>query len=88
MKLNEVKGFQNEEIKQWCLKNIYPGSTVFSNCLRCFDTVVEAKCIHEVHIVGGGKKAAAHPFFKKVVIRKHHIDIEIQNTYRIVNFQF
>ena len=37
-----------------------------SDGLQCFDAVVEAKCIHEIHIVGGGKKAAEHPSFKWV----------------------
>lgn len=49
---------------QWYLKNIYPGSTVVSDGLQYSDSVVETKCIHEVHIVGEGNKTAEHPTFK------------------------
>jgi hypothetical protein len=51
-------------MQQWCLKNIYPGSTIVFDGLHCFEAVVDAECIHETHIVGGGKKATAHPSFK------------------------
>jgi hypothetical protein len=76
-----IKGFQNEEIKQWCLKNIYPGSTVVSDGLQCFDAVVDAKCIHETHIVGGGKKAAEHPSFKWVNTIPSNVKNSLTGTY-------
>jgi hypothetical protein len=81
IKLNNVKGFQNEEIKQWCLKNIYPGSTVVSDGLQCFDAVVEAKCIHVTHIVGGGKKAVEHSSFKWVNTILGNVKNSLTGTY-------
>lgn len=81
IKLNKVEGFQNEEIKKWCLKNIYPGSTIVSDGLQCFDAVVDAKCIHEIHIVGGGKQAAQHPAFKWVNTILGNVKNSLTGTY-------
>lgn len=81
MKLNKVRGFQKEEIKQWCLSNIYPGSTIVSDGLQCFDAVVEAKCIHEIHITGGGKKAVEHPAFKWVNTILGNVKNSLTGTY-------
>ena len=77
----KVEAFQNEEIKKWCLKNIYPGSTIVSDGLQCFNAVVEAKCIHETHIVGGGKKAVEHPSFKWVNTILGNVKNSLTGTY-------
>ena len=63
------------------MKNIYPGSTVVSDGLQCFDAVVDAKCIHETHIVGGGKKAAEHPSFKWVNTIPGNVKNSLTGTY-------
>jgi transposase-like protein len=81
IKLNKVTGFQDEEIKQWCLKNIYPGSTIVSDGLQCFDAVVDAKCIHETHIVGSGRQAAKHPAFKWVNTVLGNVKNSLTGTY-------
>jgi transposase-like protein len=84
IKLNKVSGFKKEEIKQWCLRNIYPGSTVVSDGLQCFDAVVEAKCIHEIHIAGGGKKAVEHPAFKWVNTILGNVKNSLTGTYHAI----
>ena len=85
MKLSKVKGFSQEEIKHWSIKNLEPGTRVVSDGLACFNAVATAGCIHEPHVVGGGKQAVKHPSFRWVNTVLGNVKNSLKGTYHAFN---
>ena len=54
---------------------------VVSDGLACFNAVTKAGCIHEPHIVGGGKLAVEHPAFKWVNTILGNVKNSLKGTY-------
>jgi hypothetical protein len=81
IKLSKVKGFRQEEVGLWSKRNLEPGTIVASDGLSCFNAVTSAGCIHEPHIVGGGKQAVEHPAFKWVNIILGNVKNSLKGTY-------
>jgi hypothetical protein len=81
IKLAKVKGFRTEEVKNWSIQNLEPGTRVVSDGLACFNAVENAGCIHESHIVGGGKQAVNHPSFKWVNTILGNVKNSLKGTY-------
>ena len=81
IKLSKVKGFRQEEVELWSLQNLEPGTRVVSDGLNCFNSVAAAGCVHEPHIVGGGKQAVEHPAFKWVNTILGNVKNSLKGTY-------
>lgn len=84
LKLSRVIGFRSEEIERWGIHHLIPGTNVVSDGLSCFNAIEKAGCYHEVHIVGGGKKAANHPAFKWVNTVIGNVKNSIKGTYHAI----
>ena len=81
IKLSKVRGFRRGEVEVWSRRNLDPGTRVVSDGLSCFNAVTDAGCIHEPHIVGGGKQAVGHPAFKWVNIILGNVKNSLKGTY-------
>ena len=81
IKLSEVKGFRQDEVEHWSKQNLEPGTLVVSDGLTCFNAVTDAGCIHEPHVVGGGKQAVEHPAFKWVNTILGNVKNSLRGTY-------
>ena len=81
IKLSKVKGFRLEEVEHWSVRSLEPGTTVVSDGLACFNAVENAGCIHESHVVGGGKQAVEHPSFKWVNTILGNVKNSLKGTY-------
>ena len=81
IKLSKVKGFRKEEVKNWSIQNLETGTRVVSDGLACFNAVENAGCVHESHIVGGGKQAVKHPSFKWVNTILGNVKNSLKGTY-------
>lgn len=81
IKLSKVKGFRQNEVEHWSKQNLDPGTTVVSDGLNCFNAVAAAGCIHEPHIVGGGRQAVEHPAFKWVNTILGNVKNSLRGTY-------
>ena len=63
-----VKGFRTEAIKSWSQQHLTEG-TVISDGLACFNAVVEAGCLHDKIVCGGGKASVEKPEFLSSIIK-------------------
>jgi hypothetical protein len=81
IKLSKVKGFRKDEVEYWSKQNLKPGTIVVSDGLNCFNAVTSAGCIHELHVVGGGRQAVKHPAFKWVNIILGNVKNSLKGTY-------
>ena len=81
IKLSRVKGFRNSEIERWSENHLQRGSRVVSDGLACFNAIENTGCIHESHIVGGGKAAVEHPSFKWVNIVLGNVKNALKGTF-------
>jgi len=81
IKLSKVKDFRKDEVERWSKQNLDPGTIVVSDGLICFNAVENVGCIHEPHIVGGGKQAVEHPAFKWVNTILGNVKNSLRGTY-------
>ena len=61
------------------------GGDVLSDGLRCFNSVTDAGCSHQVTTTGSGPNAARAPTFKWVNTALGNIKAAITGTYRSIN---
>ncbi len=61
--------FVIEAIKSWSQQHLTEGSTVISDGLACFNAVVEAACLHDKIVCGGGRASVEKPEFLSSIIR-------------------
>ena len=64
-----VKGFRTEAIKSWSRQHLTGGSPVISDGLACFNAVVEAGCLHDKIVCGGGRGSVEKSEFLSSIIR-------------------
>lgn len=63
LKLTTVKGFKSTEIRSWSKQHLSQGSIVISDGLACFNAVVDAGCVHDKIVCGGGRASVEEPEF-------------------------
>jgi transposase-like protein len=85
--LSQVKAFNSEVVENWAQENIDPESIVVTDGLACFNSVVNAGCIHDAKIVGKGKKSTDMPCFKWVNTILSNLKTSITGTYHMFNFK-
>ena len=85
LKLARVAGFSAASISDFAKRSLDASCSVVSDGLRCFNSVTDAGCAHEVIKTGSGPKAARTPAFKWVNTALGNIKSAITATYRAVN---
>ena len=63
VKLQIVDGFRSKTIGGLAKQYFKPGSTIISDGLNCFNSVVDAGCEHDRIVCGGGKASVEEPKF-------------------------
>lgn len=63
IKLTKIKGFKSAEIRSWSQQHLTQGSIVISDGLACFNAVVDAGCVHDKIVCGGGRASVEEPEF-------------------------
>jgi len=85
MRLSQLSGFFKDEISQWAIKHISPGSTVISDGLNCFPGVKDADCTHQAIVTGGGPASVDIPAFKWVNTMIGNVKSAIRGTYKAIS---
>jgi len=85
LKLRRVASFCGRSISAFATTSLAADCTVISDGLRCFASVTDAGCSHQVITTGGGAKAARSPAFKWVNTALGNIKAAITGTYRAIN---
>jgi ISXO2-like transposase domain/Transposase zinc-ribbon domain len=85
LKLGRVAGFCGRAISGFAKRNLDPTCTVVSDGLRCFASVTDAGCTHQIIKTGTGPAAARTPAFKWVNTALGNIKAAITGTYRAIN---
>ncbi len=81
IKLSILKGFNKEEITAWSRQNLAKGSTVISDGLACFNGVIEAGCLHDKIVCGGGRASVEEPEFYWVNTILGNLKSALRSTY-------
>ena len=84
IKLSIVKGFQTKEIKAWSEQHLTQGSTVITDGLACFNAVVDAGCLHERIVCGGGRASVEEPEFYWVNTILGNLKSSLRSTYHAI----
>ena len=79
-----VKGFRTEAIKSWSQQHLTEGSTVISDGLACFNAVVEAGCLHDKIVCGGGRASVEKPEFYWVNTILGNLKSSLRSTYHAI----
>lgn len=85
MKLSQVSTFSKDQISQWAIKHLMPGSIVVSDAYNCFPGLVNAGCIHQAIKTGGGPDSVNIPEFKWVNTMIGNIKNSIRGTYHAIS---
>jgi len=83
--LRRVASFCATSISGFAKRSLDPSCSVVSDGLRCFGSVADAGCAHQVIKTGSGPKAARTPAFKWVNTALGNIKAAIAGTYRAIN---
>lgn len=81
VKFSVVKGFRASEIASWSQQHLTPGSTVISDGLACFNSVVDAGCEHNKIVCGGGRTSVEAPEFYWVNTALGNLKSALRSTY-------
>ncbi|MDB4222349.1 IS1595 family transposase [Granulosicoccus sp.] len=84
IKLSVVKGFRTKEIKAWSEQHLSKGSTVISDGLPCFNAVVDAGCLHDRIVCGGGRASVEEPEFYWVNTIFGNLKSSSRSTYHAI----
>ena len=84
LRLTRVSGFRKPVIDRWARKHLKASAVVVSDGLRAFRGVVEAGCVHEPHITGGGPESCQDPNFRWVNTILGNVKNSIHGTYHSV----
>jgi transposase-like protein len=84
VKLSVVKGFRSTEIASWSRKHLSEGSTVISDGLACFNAVIEAGCLHDKIVCGGGRASVEEPEFYWVNTILGNLKSALRSTYHAI----
>ena len=71
----------SEAIKSWSQQHLTEGSTVISDGLACFNAVVEAGCLHDKIVCGGGRGSVEKPEFYWVNTILGNLKSSLRSTY-------
>ena len=82
-----IRGFSQEEIKQWAAQKLVPSTTVVSDGLSCFTAVTEVACFHEQNIVGKGRKSSSMECFTWVNTILGNLKTALMGTYHSFDFE-
>lgn len=85
LKLRRVTGFRGHSISAFAKRSLGPECAVVSDGLRCFASVTDAGCSHQVIKTGSGPKAVRTAAFKWVNTALGNIKAAITGTYRAIN---
>ncbi len=85
LKLRRVAGFCGRALSGFAKRSLDPTCTVISDGLRCFASVTDAGCTHQIIKTGTGPAAARTPAFKWVNTALGNIKAAITGTYRAIN---
>ena len=85
LKLRRVAAFCGHSIAAFAKSSLDPACTVISDGLRCFASVTDAGCLHQVVIAGSGPAAGRKPVFKWVNTALGNIKASITGTYRAIS---
>ena len=81
IKLSVIKGFRSAEILSWSRQHLTAGSTVISDGLACFNAVVDAGCVHDKIVCGGGRASVEEPEFYWVNTVLGNLKSALRSTY-------
>ena len=84
LKLGHVVSFCSASIAGFAKRSLDPISTVFSDGLQCFGSVIDAGCDHQAIKTGSGPAAARVPAFKWVNTALG-VKAAITGTYRTIS---
>lgn len=79
--LTPVADFTNEDMRQWALKHLEPGSHVVSDGTRAFAQVAQAQATHERYVTGGGRQGAQTPSLRWVNTVLGNLKTSLMGTY-------
>ena len=85
LKLRRVTSFCGHAISGFAKSSLDPDCSVVSDGLRCFASVTDAGCTHQVIKTGSGPQAARMPAFKWVNTALGNIKSAIVGTYRSIS---
>jgi ribosomal protein L37AE/L43A len=85
LQMRRVSAFCGHAIAGFAKRSLDPACTVVSDGLRCFSSVTERGCSHQVIQTGSGPAAARTPAFKWVNTALGNIKAAITGTYRSIN---
>ena len=85
LKLRRVTSFCGHAISGFAKSSLDPDCAVVSDGLRCFASVTDAGCSHQVIKTGSGPQAARTPAFKWVNTAMGNIKSAIVGTYRSIS---
>lgn len=85
--MNVVKGFRLTEISRWARRHLKPGSLVVSDGLACFTAVVDAGCLHQRIVTGGGHQSVTKEEFTWVNTMIGNVKNAITGTYHAIKPQ-
>ena len=85
LKLRRVTSFCGHAISGFAKSSLDPDCAVVSDGLRCFASVTDAGCSHQVIKTGSGPQAARTPAFKWVNTALGNIKAAIVGTYRAID---
>ena len=84
IKLSRVETFSKQQVENWSIENIQPGSSVVTDGLSCFLGIESAGCIHKTKKVGSHKQAVMEPAFKWVNTVLGNVKNSLRGTYHVV----
>lgn len=84
---SQVKAFTSEEVVVWSKRSLAPSTTVVSDGLQCFRSVVEAGCSHQREVVGKARKSTNMDCFTWVNTILGNLKTAINGTYHAFNFE-
>ena len=84
IKLHIVNGVRSNTIKAWAEVALEKGSTVISDGLACFNSVVDAGCAHDRIVCGGGRASVEEPEFNWVNTVLGNLKSALRSTYHSI----
>ncbi len=88
IKLSAVRGFRKSEIQAWSEQHIVAGSTVISDGLACFNAVIDAGCVHEKIVCGGGRASVEAAEFYWVNTILGNLKSSLRSTYHAIRPEY
>ena len=84
IKLQIVDGFRGKNIEGLAKQHFKPGSTIISDGLNCFNSVIDAGCEHDRIVCGGGKASVEEPEFYWVNTVLGNLKSALRSTYHSI----